>query len=1213
MPRIPKPKKTRATRTAQRKKPSPASTPATPAANSSAGAATALAGYDYQLDVSIFAALRLLLITNSASRITLEPANEEDLEADLKPAQPGRVMPVGVLTTGYKLVVQIKLRRGEPWAIEDFDALLNHGEKRRPAKHHLDDPNTRYLLVTNADAKGVARGLLVSDFEEQADATGFPASLKKTLAHKPEGRVAIWGGLSERLMAFEIRHILGELLRVPQQRQGECQNALRTEAKKRMRGTNPGVWTREDLLETIRSHGGYLASAADLEAFVPPSNFDVMVSSLENDNAIIITGSSGTGKTWAALALCNEARKRNGKLNVVVVSPESGPATVRRAATIGPTLFYIEDPWGQYSLQHGSESWTTQLPRLLGQARPDLQYVITSRSDMVHYARADEGLTRWSTELNAEHYKDGGLDQIYDKRMSSLPARLETTALTFRDSILEALKTPLELDLFFRNLAEGPHQGESEGEFLARLRRHAHRNAVENVVVRYLHSLGDVGIPAVIWGLLRARTQVTRAQLVSVQGATGRVDPAMSDRLGKAIDRLIVTRHLRQPAQTVAFAHPSVRAGFEQFMRENPACSLASLKLLVGSLVSAGDRQWGVETAARVLDAAGRLPGGEHWQLTIHHADQAAIDRWLQEAMLDPGTRLGPLLQLAANVGSLSSKPSDLARWLLYRVQTDPFDEGNHPADMDEAWYDSMRSDPRSAMIVNRYVREQLPHEHGQFVQDPVKLLERIAGDLTTTCLATVDALVNAGYEPSFEPVVTGAARAIEAYEAILDKALDVLHTARSGDTQARETRRAIEDGEHDESYAEYFEATDYDDDGYCAQIIVDTYVTTQRSAGRWQALAGHRLAPELVRFWARDIAHGEVPTNLEEMGAALRAASSTPDEDIVWDAARSNWRPELEPLLITRMSTEPDDGRLRLALAQCALEAAPAVLVAHCKSSHAALVNLLVDIQTLRSRDTALANWETVLAALPDTAQQIWQCIAASDKQSHSLSGEPLQVLEAVAAGAPLRVLAEVVPLLIASGHTGADAVRALMATDKADEAAVAAQAAVALENDELMSLALDHCRAKARAIALMQLGMTSPLPLPNRLLALARDRSSLVRQALVNLLYRRKSEQHVPTITLLVKDTWSDAALEHDAPESYPIARKAVDALICYGPLEDRVGSELIAVAQRTADKKLCWKALSAAATYCGPTVRKAVWAMVEDNNGSGANYWLRTNKLS
>ena len=90
----------------------------------SGGKAT-LSGIEYQLDVSVFAALRLLLITKSATRITLEPANEEDLEADLEPAAPGSVQASANVSTGHKLVMQVKLRNSGPWSITEFNALLN--------------------------------------------------------------------------------------------------------------------------------------------------------------------------------------------------------------------------------------------------------------------------------------------------------------------------------------------------------------------------------------------------------------------------------------------------------------------------------------------------------------------------------------------------------------------------------------------------------------------------------------------------------------------------------------------------------------------------------------------------------------------------------------------------------------------------------------------------------------------------------------------------------------------------------------------------------------------------------------------------------------------------------------------------------------------------------------------------------------------------------
>ena len=49
-----------------------------------------LAGYEYQMDVSVWLALDLLVANKLAHELVLEPASQEDLEANLEELEPGR-------------------------------------------------------------------------------------------------------------------------------------------------------------------------------------------------------------------------------------------------------------------------------------------------------------------------------------------------------------------------------------------------------------------------------------------------------------------------------------------------------------------------------------------------------------------------------------------------------------------------------------------------------------------------------------------------------------------------------------------------------------------------------------------------------------------------------------------------------------------------------------------------------------------------------------------------------------------------------------------------------------------------------------------------------------------------------------------------------------------------------------------------------------------
>lgn len=94
--------------------------------NASGGGAS-LDGYLYQVDISIWAALDLLLAKKLGQQVVLEPASKEDLEAPLSDEQPGRLATVVDVGTSKLLVVQAKLRNTGPWRSESWPPSSSTG------------------------------------------------------------------------------------------------------------------------------------------------------------------------------------------------------------------------------------------------------------------------------------------------------------------------------------------------------------------------------------------------------------------------------------------------------------------------------------------------------------------------------------------------------------------------------------------------------------------------------------------------------------------------------------------------------------------------------------------------------------------------------------------------------------------------------------------------------------------------------------------------------------------------------------------------------------------------------------------------------------------------------------------------------------------------------------------------------------------------------
>jgi hypothetical protein len=327
------------------------------------GGGPSLEGYLYQVDISIWAALDLLLAKRLAQQLVLEPASKEDLEATLAEDEPGRLAARIVVNSATLLVMQAKLRNTGPWKVRGLTSLLQHGTDRLPAADRLKDPRVNYLLVASADVDGVARNLQVTGFGETPKADALPATIAAAVPKNAGGRIGILASADPEWVEWKLRELLEEAFRVPHSQLESCKAALRNAALERMRGVGGGVWTREQLEHFIKAHDGYLASSLEAETFVKPTNWSDLKRALTEHNAVIITGASGTGKTTAAQVLLGELRAEIPGMTVVHI--QHGPEEVRADNHAGPVVFAIEDPWGKYRLDPRSQPWNDEVDMVI--------------------------------------------------------------------------------------------------------------------------------------------------------------------------------------------------------------------------------------------------------------------------------------------------------------------------------------------------------------------------------------------------------------------------------------------------------------------------------------------------------------------------------------------------------------------------------------------------------------------------------------------------------------------------------------------------------------------------------------------------------------------------------------------------------------------------------------------------------------------------------
>jgi hypothetical protein len=346
----------------------------TPAGGTSARLARSVgnpgyAGYEYQIDATVWVALDLVMAKEVTDAVIIEPRSDEDIEAAVM--DPNKAS-LGLVADSdrFNLIVQIKSRSTKPWssaAIADIltgaesdDAVRGPTARSRPLEMLMADSRRRYVFITNESLDGSLRphqGEHLLDFPEIGvlppyARKGYDDDAQASIAR----RIALCSGFTIERLQHRIEGLLNQHGHVASANHQPCIAELRDEIRLRMRGHVGGRLTRLDLLKVLKRHGGSVLPTRAMDHYVRPRSYDAIRQALDERHAVVITGPSGTGKTLTADILEQELRTANPPF--FVIGEEHGPGYIRGQLTRSDALlFHLRDPWGGNRLT----SWATEV------------------------------------------------------------------------------------------------------------------------------------------------------------------------------------------------------------------------------------------------------------------------------------------------------------------------------------------------------------------------------------------------------------------------------------------------------------------------------------------------------------------------------------------------------------------------------------------------------------------------------------------------------------------------------------------------------------------------------------------------------------------------------------------------------------------------------------------------------------------------------------
>jgi hypothetical protein len=861
------------------------------------GGSTGYRGYDYQIVVTVWLALKLMLEKRLCAAIEVEPASDEDVEAKLDVPADAAAAQLGLAMDPIELDVQVKSRDSGQWTESGFRDVLNGppvakskvgATKRpkttqqpgrdRPLARLRGEPKRRFLMVTDAQLHPDLREFSVSEIGSESAARALPLSAQSADAGSLARRIGIFAQQTKEFLQLQIRDLLSRHGHIQPATLDECLRDLQDAVRDRLLRQAEAKWSADELHTLLRKHGGLPPPPPEI---VPPANMEEIRACLER-GAVLLTGPPGSGKTFVAEHLVHEHRTAEPPFQIVTSA--DGIEHIRHCLREpGRHLFVFSDPWGHYRLEPDADFWRSELPKLFDEAAPEKTFLVTSRSGVKAQAfgsAAPAAFVASEIAITPADYPVEARKRILHLHMRGAAAWQRDLALREENRIIRELDVPFSLQQFARALRR---ESDESGVDVEELIRRSNLEVISRTCADEVKALGSENVAAgiALWSLFMTQELVSEARVNSLRqqleegGYRSSIDPL------KLLRWLNHAGRLLQVGDDFSL-HPTVMKGLELLIDDEPALAQLVLGAQIQTLSRSEDRDKFETLAKYIVSRSLLIPAPARTVLNDHlRAQMLTLD----------GAAWQQAFRATAKFSTATDAVSLIVRKLrpIERQGMRGFEHWQPPL-LDAKEVSAITASGEARQVAAKFIRQFLANDpmlHCE-AEDLVGFFSQFGWDLSDEFFAVVKDALEEGRSISMDLFVEAALRTDHPrFDEIIGAGLDALDGFNTWFTGYQEEIRQAEQCETDAAHASHVDE-EPSERHWPIETALKTAVRSRRAREGYAWLLDHPRRSDLLWSWAASVTENVSEAELADIRRVCEPGDQRPFWKAVENAGRS-------------------------------------------------------------------------------------------------------------------------------------------------------------------------------------------------------------------------------------------------------------------------------------------------------------------------------------